>query len=104
MRLTVPSKPGRSCPSAGPRSPTYSTSARFARFARRFRIARRLKLSKQKTPEKVEQNLIKLVPEDRWISFGHQVIWFGRKMAADIFDGIVYGLITGLIFAALWPK
>jgi hypothetical protein len=25
-------------------------------------------------------------------------------MAADIVDGIVYGLITGLIFAALWPK
>jgi hypothetical protein len=30
-------------------------------------------------------------------------IWFGRKMIADIVDGIVYGLITGLIFAALWP-
>ena len=45
-----------------------------------FRIARRLKLSKQKTPEKVEQDLIKLVPQERWISFGHQVIWFGRKI------------------------
>lgn len=45
-----------------------------------FRIAHRLKLSKQKTPEKVEQDLMKLVPEDRWISFGHQVIWFGRKI------------------------
>ena len=45
-----------------------------------FRIARRLKLSKQKTPEKVEQDLMKLVPKDRWISFGHQVIWFGRKI------------------------
>jgi hypothetical protein len=30
-------------------------------------------------------------------------IWFNRKMVADIIDGIVYGLITGLIFAALWP-
>ena len=30
-------------------------------------------------------------------------IWFGRKMVADIIDGIAYGLITGLIFAALWP-
>jgi hypothetical protein len=30
-------------------------------------------------------------------------IWFGRKMCADIIDGIAYGLITGLIFAALWP-
>ena len=47
-----------------------------------FRIAGRLKLSKQKTPEKVEQDLIKLVPQDRWITFGHQVIWFGRKICA----------------------
>lgn len=47
-----------------------------------FRIAGRLKLSKQKTPEKVERDLIKLVPQERWISFGHQVIWFGRKVCA----------------------
>lgn len=45
-----------------------------------FRIAHRLKLSKQKTPEKVELDLMKLVPQDRWITFGHQVIWFGRKI------------------------
>jgi endonuclease III len=45
-----------------------------------FRIAGRLKLSREKTPEKVEQDLMKLVPQDRWISFGHQVIWFGRKI------------------------
>lgn len=45
-----------------------------------FRIAHRLKLSRQKTPENVEQDLMKLVPQDRWISFGHQVIWFGRKI------------------------
>ncbi len=30
-------------------------------------------------------------------------IWFGRKMVGDIMDGIAYGLITGAIFAALWP-
>jgi len=45
-----------------------------------FRIARRLKLSKQKTPERVEQDLMKLVPQENWITFGHQVIWFGRKI------------------------
>ena len=45
-----------------------------------FRIAGRLKLSNQKKPEKVEQDLIKLVPRERWISFGHQMIWFGRKI------------------------
>ena len=30
-------------------------------------------------------------------------IWFGRKIFADIIDGIAYGLITGAIFAWLWP-
>jgi endonuclease-3 len=45
-----------------------------------FRVAHRLKLTGQTTPEKVEQDLMKLVPQDRWISFSHQVIWFGRKI------------------------
>jgi len=45
-----------------------------------FRISHRLKLTRQKTPEKVEQDLMKLVPQDRWISFSHQLIWFGRKI------------------------
>jgi hypothetical protein len=31
-------------------------------------------------------------------------IWFRRKIGGDIADGIAYGLITGLVFAALWPK
>jgi endonuclease III len=45
-----------------------------------FRVTRRLRLTTATTPEKVEQDLIKLVPQDRWISFGHQVIWFGRRI------------------------
>ncbi len=45
-----------------------------------FRIAHRLKLSLEKTPEKVEKDLMKIVPEKRWVSFAHQMIWFGRKI------------------------
>jgi endonuclease III len=45
-----------------------------------FRVARRLKLASEETPEKVEQDLMKVVPRERWISFSHQVIWFGRKV------------------------
>ncbi len=46
-----------------------------------FRIAtRRLKLSQGKTPEQVEQDLMRLVPQSRWILFGHQVILFGRQV------------------------
>ncbi|MBI4165661.1 MAG: endonuclease III [Acidobacteria bacterium] len=44
------------------------------------RIAARLKLSKEKSPQKIEQDLMKVVPQERWISFAHQVIWFGRKV------------------------
>jgi len=44
------------------------------------RIAGRLKLSREKTPERIEQDLMKIVPREQWISFGHQVIWFGRKI------------------------
>ncbi len=47
-----------------------------------FRIAHRLNLSREKTPEKVEQDLMRIVPRDRWITFAHQVIWFGRRICA----------------------
>lgn len=45
-----------------------------------FRIARRLDLSKAQTPEKVEQELLQLIPRNRWISFSHQVIHHGRRV------------------------
>jgi endonuclease-3 len=45
-----------------------------------FRIARRLELAKAETPEKVEQELMKVLPRDRWISFSHQVIHHGRQV------------------------
>jgi endonuclease-3 len=45
-----------------------------------FRIARRLDLTKSDTAEKVEQDLMKVLPRDRWISFSHQVIYHGRQV------------------------
>ena len=42
-----------------------------------FRITHRLKLSKEKTPEKVEQDLVKLVPQQKWTLFSHLLIWHG---------------------------
>jgi endonuclease-3 len=44
-----------------------------------FRIARRLGLAKSDTAEKVEQELMKVLPPDRWISFSHQIIHHGRQ-------------------------
>jgi endonuclease III len=45
-----------------------------------FRIAHRLGLSKGKTPEQVEHDLMEIVPKERWVSFAHQLIWFGRTI------------------------
>ena|SRR5271165_2385047 len=49
-----------------------------------FRIARRLGLAKGDTPQKVEQELMKVLPRDRWISFSHQVIHHGRQVCVAI--------------------
>jgi endonuclease-3 len=45
-----------------------------------FRIARRLELAKGDTVEKVEQELMQVLPRDRWISFSHQIIAHGRNV------------------------
>lgn len=45
-----------------------------------FRIARRLGLAKGDTPQKVEQELMRILPQDRWISFSHQLIHHGRQV------------------------
>jgi endonuclease III len=43
------------------------------------RLALRLGLTRQTTPEKIEQDLMKVVPRDRWIRLSHQLIWHGRR-------------------------
>jgi endonuclease-3 len=45
-----------------------------------FRIARRLGLAKGDTPQKVEQELMHVLPQDHWIRFSHQIIHHGRKV------------------------
>jgi endonuclease-3 len=45
-----------------------------------FRIARRLGLAKGDTPQKVEQELMKVIPGDHWIAFSHQLIHHGRQV------------------------
>jgi len=44
------------------------------------RLSRRLGLTKQETPEKIEQDLMKLVPNDRWTDFSHFLILHGRAI------------------------
>ncbi|HVW86769.1 MAG TPA: endonuclease III [Bryobacteraceae bacterium] len=44
------------------------------------RVSRRLDLTKNDDPVKIEQDLIKIIPQERWISFSHQVIHHGRAL------------------------
>jgi endonuclease III len=45
-----------------------------------LRISRRLGLAKNETPQKVEEELMKILPQERWISFSHQIIHHGRQV------------------------
>ena len=44
------------------------------------RISRRLELTRENDPPKIEQDLVKILPRERWILFSHQIIWHGRKL------------------------
>jgi endonuclease III len=43
------------------------------------RLAHRLGLSKRTEPEKIEQDLMRLVPRNDWTLFSHWLIWHGRR-------------------------
>lgn len=43
------------------------------------RLSERLDLSRETSPEKIEQDLVKLVPQDQWCFFSHLLIWHGRR-------------------------
>jgi endonuclease-3 len=45
-----------------------------------FRIAHRLSLAQSDTAQKVEQELMRVIPENRWIAFSHQLIHHGRQV------------------------
>jgi len=44
------------------------------------RISRRLELTTQDDPQKIEQDLMKIIPREKWILFAHQIIWHGRRL------------------------
>jgi len=45
-----------------------------------LRLSRRLELTMETTPEKVEQDLIEIIPQDHWIAFSHEMIHHGRQV------------------------
>jgi endonuclease-3 len=44
------------------------------------RISQRLGLTREKQPRKIEDDLMRLLPQTHWIKFGHQIIAHGRKL------------------------
>jgi len=45
-----------------------------------MRLSRRLELTKETAPEKVERDLMKIIPQDRWVAFSHELIHHGRQI------------------------
>ena len=46
------------------------------------RLSHRLGLTGQETPEKIERDLMSLVPRQQWALFSHWLIWHGRRRCA----------------------
>src|SRR6267154_3152545 len=44
------------------------------------RISRRLELTKQEDARKIEEDLMRIIPQERWTDFSHEVIWHGRNL------------------------
>jgi endonuclease III len=44
------------------------------------RLSLRLGLTRELTPQKIEQDLMKVIPREHWIRFSHQLIWHGRRV------------------------
>lgn len=45
-----------------------------------IRLSNRLDLTNNSDPKKIEQDLIKILPQEKWIKFSHQLIWHGRRV------------------------
>jgi endonuclease III len=45
-----------------------------------IRLSRRLDLSRNTDPKKIEPDLMRVIPPNKWILFSHQLIWHGRKI------------------------
>ena len=46
------------------------------------RLSRRLGLTREEDPVKVERDLMALLPRKEWILYSHRLIWHGRKICA----------------------
>jgi len=59
-----------------------------------MRLSRRLELTKETVPEKVEWDLMKVIPPERWIALSHELIHHGRQICVAR-KSAVRGLYSG---------
>jgi endonuclease-3 len=45
-----------------------------------IRLSNRLDLTRNTDPKKIEQDLMQVIPPEKWVLFSHQLIWHGRKV------------------------
>ena len=45
-----------------------------------IRLSRRLDLTKHDDPKKIEEDLMRVIPKEKWITFSHQLILHGRRV------------------------
>lgn len=57
----------------------YGIPAGFVVDTHVKRVAKRLGLTKNTDPKKIEQDLKTIVPQKNWVKFADQLIWYGRK-------------------------
>jgi len=58
----------------------YGTASGVVVDTHVLRLSNRLDLSRNEDPKKVEQDLMKIIPQEKWIKFSHQLIWHGRRV------------------------
>jgi len=46
------------------------------------RVSRRLDLTRQADPAKIERDLLKIIPQEKWILLSHQLIHHGRRLCS----------------------
>lgn len=45
-----------------------------------MRLSNRLDLTRNSDPKKIEQDLMAILPQNKWIVFSHELIWHGRRV------------------------
>ena len=64
------------------------------------RISRRLELTTNTEPQKIEQDLMRVIPHEKWILFAHQIIWHGRRLCTARKPKCVDCLLENICHAA----